>query len=140
VYSRDPADISTLRYPEFRTAYTAIIAAACRLLKPDRFAVFVVGEVRGPDGCYYGFVPDTIRAFEAAGLRYYNELILVTAVGSLPVRAGPQFRVSRKIGKTHQNLLVFVKGDPKRATAACGAVEVDEGVEADDGAAEGAGG
>jgi hypothetical protein len=43
----------------------------------------------------------------------------VTAVGSLPVRTGKQFKASRKLGKTHQNLLVFVKGDPKKAAAAC---------------------
>ena len=41
-------------------------------------------------------------------------MILVNAVGSLPIRAGKQFNASRKIGKTHQNVLVFYKGDPKK--------------------------
>jgi hypothetical protein len=54
---------------------------------------------------------------------YYNEIILVTAIGSLPIRAGRQFTAGRKIGKTHQNVLVFVKGDEKKATMACGDVE-----------------
>ncbi len=45
--------------------------------------------------------------------------ILVTAAGSLPIRAGKQFRAGRKLGKTHQNVLTFVKGDPKRAAQAC---------------------
>ena len=58
------------------------------------------------------------EALEAAGARYYNEAILVTAVGSLPIRVGKQFRSGRKLGKTHQNVLVFCKGDPKRATQA----------------------
>lgn len=119
VYSDDPADLSTLGYADFIAAYRAIIAETCALLKPDRFAVFVVGEVRNKKGNYYGFVPDTIAAFKAAGMEYYNEMILVTAAGSLPIRAGKQFRSSRKIGKTHQNVLVFVKGDGKRAAAAC---------------------
>lgn len=45
-------------------------------------------------------------------------------MGSLPIRAAKQFRTSRKLGKTHQNILVFVKGDPKKATAALGPVDV----------------
>lgn len=126
VYSDDPADLSTLDYPEFRRAYFEIVAKTCSLLKPDRFACFVVGEVRDKRGNYYGFVPDTIAAFREAGLHFYNEAILVTAAGSLPIRAGKQFAATRKLGKTHQNVLVFVKGDAKRATEACGVVEFGE--------------
>ena len=124
VYSDDPRDISTLDYPAFLAAYREIIAACVGLLKEDRFACFVVGEVRDSKGFYRGFVPDTIRAFEDAGAWLYNEAILVTAVGSLPIRVGKQFSSGRKLGKTHQNVLVFVKGDPKRATDACGPVDV----------------
>lgn len=120
VYSKNPLDISTLPYEQFRDAYFKIVAASCSLLKQDRFACFVVGEARGGDGNYYGFVPDTVRAFEHAGLRLYNEAVLVTAVGSLPIRVGRQFSRGRKLGKTHQNVLVFVKGDGKAATEACG--------------------
>lgn len=123
VYSDDPADLSTLPYAAFREAYFEIVAEACKLLLPDRFACFVVGEVRGKDGGYYGFVPDTVEAFRRAGLAFYNEAILVTAAGSLPIRAGKQFDVARKFGKTHQNVLVFVKGDARAATAAIGTVE-----------------
>lgn len=127
VYSNDPADLSTLDYPDFKAAYFEIIEKSCRLLKQDRFAAFVVGEVRDKKtGGYYNFVGDTVEAFKAAGLEYYNEAILVTAVGSLPIRAGKQFSVSRKLGKTHQNILVFVKGDPVKAVAACGQVDVSE--------------
>lgn len=126
VYSDDPADLSNMGYPEFVAAYREIIAKAVSMLKPDRFACFVVGEVRGKDGIYRNFVGDTIAAFEDAGARYYNEAVLITASGSLAIRAGKQFSVSRKLGKTHQNVLVFVKGDPRKATEACGAVEIDE--------------
>lgn len=40
-------------------------------------------------------------------------MILVTTIGSLAIRVTKQFNVSRKIGKHHQNVLVFYKGDPK---------------------------
>jgi DNA modification methylase len=119
-YSDNPSDISTLNYEDFVAAYREIIAAACSLLKQDRFACFVVGDVRDKRGSYRNFVGDTIEAFRAAGLHYYNEAILVTMVGSLPIRVGKQFASSRKLGKTHQNVLVFVKGDGKKATQACG--------------------
>lgn len=121
-YSDDPRDLSTLAWDDFRAAYRAIIAASIAKLKPDRFACFVVGEVRGADGFYRGLVPETVAAFEAAGARYYNEAILVTAIGSLPIRVGRQFESGRKLGKTHQNVLVFCKGNPQAATDACGPV------------------
>lgn len=123
VYSDDPRDLSTLEYADFRREYQAIIAASCKLLKPDRFACFVVGDFRDKAGNYNNFVAHTVNAFREAGLHYYNEAILVTAVGSLPIRVGKQFTASRKLGKTHQNVLVFVKGDGKRAAQACGELD-----------------
>ncbi len=126
VYSDNPLDLSTMDLPEFRAAYRAIIAAAVGKLKPDRFACFVVGDYRDRQGFYCGFVGETVAAFEAAGARLYNEAILVTAAGSLPIRAGKQFSSTRKLGKTHQQMLIFCKGDPRKATEACGPVELDE--------------
>lgn len=120
VYSDDPKDLSTLPYAEFLVSYREIISKTSALLKPDRFACFVVGDVRDKKGNYYNFVGDTVQAFLDAGLHYYNEAILVTAVGSLPIRVGKQFSASRKLGKTHQNVLVFVKGNGKAAAEACG--------------------
>jgi hypothetical protein len=124
VYSDDPADISNMPYDKFLGIYREIIHKSCNLLKEDSFACFVVGDVRDKSGNYYNFVSDTITAFLDAGLNYYNEAILVTSVGSLPLRVGRQFSVGRKLGKTHQNVLIFVKGDGKRAAEKCGPVEV----------------
>lgn len=126
VYSDDPRDLSTMPYKDFAAAYRRIIAAAVGRLKKDRFACFVVGEVRDDKGYYVNLVSDTIQAFEAAGARHYNEAILVTACGSLPIRAGRAFDGGRKLGKTHQNVLVFCKGDWKKATEAVGPVEFGE--------------
>lgn len=126
VYSEDPRDLSNMKYGEFLESYRAIIAHSVERLRPDRFACFVVGDVRDPKGAYRGFVPDTVRAFEDAGARFYNDAVLVTQVGSGAVRAGKMFENSRKLCKTHQNVLVFVKGDPKRATEAVGACEWGE--------------
>ncbi len=126
VYSDDPRDISTMAYNDFLAAYRKIVSVAVGRLALHRFAAVVVGDVRAPDGCYRNFVSHTISAFEDAGTKLHNEAILVTSVGSLPIRAGRQFQAGRKLGKTHQNVLVFVKGDPKKATQAIGDVDFGE--------------
>lgn len=136
VYSDDPADLSNMEYDDFLAAYREIIRLAVERLEDDRFAVFVVGEVRGKDGNYISFVPDTIKAFEDAGAAFYNEAILVTPISGMRFRIGRMFENSRKLGKTHQNVLVFVKGDPKKATAFCGDVSGSLPVEFTDEACE----
>lgn len=123
-YSDDPRDISTMDYHAFMGAYRRIILRSCERLKQNRFACFVVGDFRNhKTGAYRNFVSDTIESFRQCGLELYNEAILVTAVGSLPIRVGKQFKISRKMGKTHQNILVFVKGDGREAAKACGDLE-----------------
>lgn len=123
VYSEDERDLSTFSEAKFFEAQAQIIRDALARLKPDRFAVWVVGDVRDKDGHYVNLPGRTVEAFRAAGAHLYNEMILVTAVGSLPVRVGKQFTSGRKVGKTHQNVLCFVKGDWRKAVKACGTVE-----------------
>lgn len=126
LYSQDPRDLSNMPWGDFLDAYRAIIKAAVEQLREDRFAVWVIGDIRDKAGRYRGLPWRTVEAFEAAGARYYNEAVLVTAVGSLPLRVRKQFEGSRKLGKTHQNVLVFCKGNPKKATTAIGAVQFGE--------------
>ncbi|MCA3583837.1 MAG: DNA methyltransferase, partial [Methylocystis sp.] len=126
VYSDDPADLSTLCKDAFFVAYATIIRDTVARLRDDRFAVWVIGDVRDAGGFFVNLPGRTVEAFEAAGAKFYNDAILITAVGSLPIRVGRQFTASRKLGRTHQNVLVFCKGDPKRATEACGQVEFGE--------------
>ena len=117
VYSDAKEDISNMPYNEFIDVYNQIIKKTCEQLKEDRFAVFVVGDVRDKKGFYQNFVSDTIMAFWNCGVILYNEMILVNAVGTLAIRAGKQFSAGRKVGKQHQNVLVFYKGNPKNIKA-----------------------
>ncbi|MBO4507125.1 MAG: hypothetical protein J5747_00635 [Spirochaetaceae bacterium] len=121
VYSDLPEDLSNMDYAEFREAYFDIIKKACSFLENDSFAAFVVGEARQKTngGAYYGIIPDTVRAFEDAGLRYYDEMVLVTQIAAKALTVAEGFVKSRKIGKVHQNILVFVKGDPVKAASKC---------------------
>lgn len=113
VYSDDPRDISNMSYDDFKAAYFDIIKKACAKLKDNAFAAIVVGEVRDKKGYYYDFVGDTIEAFRSAGLNYYNECILLNQIATGAMRADRQFAASRKVVKTHQNVLIFLKGNER---------------------------
>lgn len=109
VYSDLEGDISNKPYKQFLELYESIIAKSCNLLKSGGYACFVVGEVRDKNGFYIGFVPDTIKAFEKCGMRFYNEAILLqSGLGAAGMRANGNMK-SQKLVKVHQNILVFKK-------------------------------
>lgn len=112
VYSDDPKDISNMDYDDFLKAYENIIYKSCQKLKNDRFAVWVISEVRWKWWEYYWFINDTINAFKKAWLKYYNEMILRTPNWTAWITAARNF-VNRKITRIHQNVLVFYKWDLK---------------------------
>lgn len=125
-YSDDPADLSNMDYETFKSVYRAIIQMSVAKLKDNRFACFVVSEIRDKKGYYKHFVRETISAFEDAGCMLYNDIILINVAGSLPIRIGRQFQGFRKVGKTHQNVLVFYKGDIKRIPEEFPSIEVPD--------------
>lgn len=115
VYSEDNRDLSrATTYENFVASYQDIIYKAVAKLNNDRFACFVVGNIRDKQGFVLDIIGDTTRSFASAGVKLYNEAILITPTGSLPVRVGGQFEAGRKLGKAHQNILIFYKGDPRQ--------------------------
>lgn len=120
-YSDDPADLSTMEWHTFVATYSRIILRAVKKLKENRFACFVVGDFRDNRGFYRDFVSTTIKAFRNAGAELYNEGILATPLGNAAMRA-PAFGVGRKFVKTHQNVLVFCKGDWRKAVKYLGKI------------------
>jgi hypothetical protein len=113
VYSDLKEDISNMSYQEFLNIYKEIIRKSCEMLKDDRFAVFVVGDVRDKKGFYQNFVSDTIMAFWNCGVILYNEMILVNSIAAKALTVAKSMTASRKVGKVHQNVLVFYKGNPQ---------------------------
>lgn len=128
VYSDDPRDISNMDYENFCKVYAEIIAIACRKLKQDRFAVFVVGDVRDKKGFYRNFVDYTKKCFEENGTKFYNEIILVNNLGGAVMRCGRIFNAYRKTVKVHQNVLVFYKGNPKNIKTNYPEIEIDDSI------------
>lgn len=98
-------------------------------MKNNRFAVFVVGDIRDKKGIYRNFIGHTIEAFTECGLSYYNHLILVNQVTSLAIRVRKQMNTGRKIGKLHQNVLVFCKGSVEETVDQFEEVQVTKAVE-----------
>ena len=113
-YSDDPRDISNMNYGDFLATYGEILRKSVAKVKDGGFIAVVVGEVRDEEGYYRNFIGDTINAVESAGAHYYNEIVLITMLGTLPIRVRRQFSAGRKVGNTHQKALIFFKskGDP----------------------------
>tara|TARA_Y100000401_G_C8296577_1_gene211667 strand:+ start:86 stop:1000 length:915 start_codon:yes stop_codon:yes gene_type:complete len=112
VYCDDPNDLSNMSYKDFDCKYESIINKSCKLLKNNRYACFVVGNCRDKNGYMMDLVGTTIRAFEKAGLKFYNDIVLRNPIASASMRAKKNMKY-KKVVKVHQNVLVFVKGNPK---------------------------
>lgn len=112
VYSDDPKDLSTMSDNEFDMIYQKILQKAVKKLKNNRFAVVVVSDVRGKgrNSGYRDLTGMTKRAFIDSGCCFYNDIVLLNAIGSAAMRAR-RYMKSRKVARVHQNVLVFYKGD-----------------------------
>lgn len=113
VYSDLPNDASNQSsYAEFLAILENAFSGAIECLKENRFAVIVVGDIRDKKGFYRGFTDDVKTIFKKHGMQLYNEAIIIESVGTLPQRVALAMR-NRKLGKCHQNMLVFYKGKPE---------------------------
>ena len=114
VYSDKPNDASNqATYEEFLAILRNAFHGAVQCLKPNRFAVVVCGDIRDKKGFYRHFPDDVKSIFAEVGMPLYNDLILVEPLGTLPRRAANGMK-TRKVGKCHQNVLVFYKGDTSK--------------------------
>lgn len=126
VYSDKPDDLSNLdSYEEFLEMYKGVFKASYDLMDDDTFAAVVVSEIRDKAGNYRGFVADTIKIMQEIGFNYYNEAILLGAYTTVTLRVPAQFNAGRKMGRCHQNVLVFYKGNNKNIKNKFGEVDVD---------------
>lgn len=116
-YSKLPGDLSNMSHKDFWIAYETAIERALASLRQDRFAVIVVGDVRGPDGYYVNLPSRTIEIFEKCGAKLYNDAIYLQEPVTAAMRAFKSMNDSRKMAKAHQNFMVFCKGDWHKASS-----------------------
>lgn len=115
-------------YMTFLRLYREILFRSACALKDDCFFAITVGEIRDKKTTeYYGFVPDTISILmRDCMLHYYNEIILYNDTGNLAITSGNYMDLARKVGKQHQNVLIFYKGNPKNIRDKFGALKNGE--------------
>jgi len=123
VYTDNPDDLSNLSISDFDAKYRSILKKSADKLKDNRFFTIVVSEVREQSvtgnykiGKYKGLVWKTIQFLEECGLSFYNDMVLFNSQHQASRVASTYFERNRKVASVHQNILVFVKGNPDIAT------------------------
>ena len=129
IYSKDKNDLSNMSVNSFDEKYKSILQKSVQKLSNNRFFGIVVSEVREPSvtgkyssGKYRGLVRKTIDILEEVGLEFYNDMILFNSQHQASRVGKVYFERNRKISSIHQNILIFVKGNPDIAT-----IEIDGG-------------
>lgn len=112
-YSDLENDASNQSWEGFCSILHDALSAAMRCLKPNRFAVIVMSNVRDKKGFYLDICEEIKRTMAESGACLYNEIILLNQAASAPLRAAQIFR-NRKVTRVHQEVLVFYKGDPQK--------------------------
>lgn len=117
VYSDLEDDASNQEsYDDFYKILDDAFTNAIKCLKDNRFAVIVAGDIRDKDGAYYNFPNDVINTFKRNGMVLYNNIKLLTPIGTAQIRAR-RYMQSRKTAHIYQDVLVFYKGDIKQIKA-----------------------
>lgn len=125
-YSDLEEDLSNFdTYEDFIRDYAKIFEECYALMNDDTFAVVVVADIRDTKGIYRGFVADTIKVMQKCGWGFYNDAVLLQSLNNVPARTPKQFDTSRKMGKCHQNILVFYKGNTDNIKDKFGIVNVE---------------
>jgi hypothetical protein len=123
VYTKNDNDLSNLSVENFDKKYKSILKKSADKLMDNRFFAIVVSEVREQSitgnyktGKYKGLVWKTIQFLEECGLDFYNDMILFNSQHQASRVVDTYFERNRKVASVHQNILVFVKGNPDIAT------------------------
>ena len=123
IYTDEVNDLSNMGWDAFRAKYELIMHRMYDVLKDNRFMAIVVGEIRDASktrdykiGKYKNLIGETIKAAESAGFHYYNEFILINPFERASKQMNRYYNKNRKVPSVHQNVLVFIKGNPDIAT------------------------
>jgi len=123
IYSDNENDLSNMDDEDFDDAYAKILTECYSKLKDNRFFCIVLSETREVSktgnykiGKYRNLVAKTIMGCEEIGFSFYNDMVLFNSQHQASKISKTYFDRNRKIASVHQNVLVFVKGNPDLAT------------------------
>ena len=127
VYSDLENDASNQEsYEDFYAILDTAFTNAAKALKNNRFAVIVVGDIRDKKtGGYYNFPSDIINTFQRNGFVLYNNMKILTPIGTAAIRAA-KYMEYRKVAHVYQDVLVFYKGDQREIKKQFPQVEVSD--------------
>lgn len=118
-YTDHPQDLSAMTWPDHLAAVQAAWDAIATALKPDRFAAWVTGDLRNPSTGQARLLPErTALAAENAGLKVINTHIISQPVGTKYRMIRRWWENTRSCGRTHQTVIIAVKGDRRKAVEA----------------------
>ena len=126
VYSDNPADLSTMKPDDFDAAMADTMIALAKTLKADTFAAFVVSNVRDKNGFLIDMRACMNNAARLAGMKPMSDIIYLTPIGTGAMRAPRAFSGTRTVVRIHQEVLVYCKGDRKRAAAKLAPITIDD--------------
>lgn len=123
IYSDNENDLSNMDDGDFDDKYASILTECYSKLKDNRFFCIVLSETREVSktgnykiGKYRNLVAKTIMGCEEIGFSFYNDMVLFNSQHQASRISKTYFDRNRKIASVHQNVLVFVKGNPDLAT------------------------
>jgi len=106
--SDHPNEMSrTETYDEFLELYRLSAKQIYRVLKPNRYAILQVGDVRFED-VFYSLGADTLFIFREAGFKIHDVIVMINISPHAWVAGGRAIEKKYTI-KTHEYLLVFLK-------------------------------
>ena len=95
-------------YADFLHVYQHIIAKCHRALKPGKYAVWVVGDIRR-DKTLIPFAADSIRIFMEVGFTLHD--VIINKLNSMSVMGVGSALDNKYTPKMHEYILVFKKNE-----------------------------
>lgn len=115
-YTDHPADLSAMTWDDFRATLAQIVTECGRLLRADRYATWITGDVRDRRGHLRRLPAHVDAAHEDAGLPLINDQVLAGPLGG---KYGVIWRswAGRSATRIHQYVHTYVRGDRRKAAA-----------------------
>lgn len=115
-YSDHPADLSAMDWDVFRGALAGIVAGSVRLLRPDRYVTWVVGDLRDKRG-HLRRLPSLVDDMHhRADAHLINDMVVASPLGG---KYGVIWRQwgGRSATRIHQYAHTYICGDRRKAAA-----------------------
>lgn len=114
-YTNDPQDLSTMGWDTFRETLADIVSETVRLLAPNRFATWVVGDLRGPRGHLRRLPARVDQAHEDVDAPLINDTVIASPLGGKYGVIWRLWEPTRSATRVHSHAHTYVVGDRRSA-------------------------